>query len=103
MSTTGTNTGPRRRAPAPPRPAPPRKDSTQQSYDELKLKFLTADRNYETLKHLARKALLEFEEVKRKYSEEIENHRKEREAHEKTRQHQHELEEKFEKLKSSEF
>jgi len=30
-------------------------------------------------------------------------HRKEREAHEKTRQNQHELEEKFEKLKSSEF
>ena len=44
----------RRRAP----PPPAKKSSgpgSQQNYDELKLKFLTADRNYETLKQLARK------------------------------------------------
>ena len=34
-------------------PAPPLKQS--QSSDQLKLRFLTADRNYETIKQLARK------------------------------------------------
>ncbi len=52
-STGGTGTASRRKAPAP----PPRRTSlpSQQSYDELKMKFLTTDRNYENLKQLARK------------------------------------------------
>ena len=52
-SAAGTGTGGRRKAP----PPPARKSSggQQQGYDELKLKFLTADRNYENLKQLARK------------------------------------------------
>ncbi len=50
----GTGTASRRKAPAPP---PPRKSSvpSQQTYDELKMKFLTTDRNYENLKQLAKK------------------------------------------------
>lgn len=49
-SAAGTGTGGRRKA-----PLPPARRSSQQGYDELKLKFLTADRNYENLKQLAKK------------------------------------------------
>ena len=47
----------RRKAPPPP---PDRKASTDggPSYDELKLKYLTVDRNYENLKRLTRKGVL---------------------------------------------
>lgn len=47
----------RRKAPPPP---PGRKASTDggPSYDELKLKYLTVDRNYENLKGLTRKGEL---------------------------------------------
>ena len=44
----------RRRAPAPPRTASV-SSINQQTYDQLKLKFLTTDRHYETLKQLTRK------------------------------------------------
>lgn len=52
-TTGGSGTASRRRAPAP----PPRRSSspTYENYDELKMKFLTTDRNYENLKQLARK------------------------------------------------
>ena len=53
MSAGDTHTGQRRRAPPP--PVSPVKTSSQQGYDELKLKYLTVDRNYETLKQLTRK------------------------------------------------
>ena len=36
---------------------------SQSSYDEVKLKYMTADRNYETIKKLARKGESSFSDV----------------------------------------
>ena len=57
ISESGDGSGAGRRSRKPPPPPQARKSSltTQQSYDELKMKYLTTDRNYENLKQLARK------------------------------------------------
>lgn len=61
MSAPAVAAGPKRRV-APPPPGPSRKISSDgvstnnpTSYDALKLKYMTVDRNYETLKELTRK------------------------------------------------
>ena len=53
----------RRRAPPPPGGVN-RKTSTDggSNYDELKVKYLTVDRNYENLKQLTRKGVLAYVE-----------------------------------------
>jgi hypothetical protein len=79
MSASAVGPGGRRRV-APQPPGSSRKISTDgggsanpTSYDALKLKYMTVDRNYETLKELTRKAVTQFEEVKKKYIEEYQN------------------------------
>ena len=75
MSAPAVAVGPKRRV-APPPPGPSRKISSDgvstnnpTSYDALKLKYMTVDRNYETLKELTRKGMFRVQSFATNLSE----------------------------------